>query len=323
MMLARIIKISVFLAAFVFVAGISTYFTLSLIIKSEDTVVVPDFIGKDVIVVLEQLTELELNTKVKGSEYSISVPKNHVIFQEPNAGTEIKKGRDIKIVISRGPQTIVMPNLSGLSLQRARLTLEELDLCRGVLSYAFDIAVESDAVIAQSPPSGTTVNRGFCIDLLVSQGARPKSYKMPDLIGLQLNDALLAIDKSRLTHGEIKVRYRQDSPKSSIVEQFPSPGSRIVEGQSVNLVVNRRKPIASSGSQVTSPSKGFFRYRIDKGFLKRHIQVQLKKDGFSQVLFDNFVRPNQEIWLIIPTDEEATLLVYEDDQLILTEVYEN
>ncbi len=322
-MLARIIKISVFLAAFVFVAGISTYFTLSLIIKSEDTVVVPDFIGKDVIIVLEQLTDLELNTKVKGSEYSIAVPKNHVIFQEPNAGTEIKKGRDIKFVISRGPQKIIMPNLSGLSLQRARLTLEELDLCSGVLSHASDIAVESGTVIAQSPLSGTTVNRGYCIDLLVSQGPRPKSYKMPDLIGLRLDDALLTIDKSRLVHGEIKVKYRQDRPKSSIVDQFPAAGSRIVEGQAVNLVVNRRKPVSASGAQVASPSKWFFRYRIDKGFLKRHIQVQLKKDGFSQVLFDNFVHPGREIWLIIPTDEEAMLLVYEDEQLIRTEVYEN
>ncbi len=322
-MLGRIIKILVFMAAFFFVAGISTYFTLSLIIKSEDTVVVPDFIGKDVVFVLEQLTELELNTKVKSSEYSVEVPKNHVIFQEPKADTEIKKGRDVKIVISRGPQTIVMPNLSGLSLQLARLNLEELDLCRGVLSYTFDFAVDSGGVIAQSPPSGTMVNRGICVDLLVSQGPRAIGYKMPDLVGLQLDDALLAIDRGRLTHGEINVRYRQDRPRSSIVEQFPAPGSRIEEGQAVNLVVNSRKPVTSSGTQVTAPSRGIFRYRIDKGFLKRHIQVQLKKGALSQDLFDDFVSPDQEIWLIIPTDEEATLLVYEDDRLVRTEVYEN
>ena len=122
---------------------------------------------------------------------------------------------------------------------------------------------------------------------------------------------------------EIKVRYHQDKPKSSILEQVPLPGSRVEEWQTVNLVVNRRKSLASNGSLVSEPAKRFFRYRIDNGFLKRHIQIQLKKDGISQDLYDNFIGPDQEIWLIIPTDEEATLLVYEDEKLVHTEIYEN
>ena len=323
-MLGRIIKIAVFILTFTLVAGVSTYVTLNLIIKSEDSVVVPDFIGKDVVVVLEQLTDLELNTKVKGSEYSIEVPKNHVIFQDPKGGTEIKRGRDVKIILSKGPQTIAMPNLVGEPLQRARLTIEDLDLCRGALSLTSDRVVDDGGVMAHSPPAGTTVNRGTCVDLLVSKGPPPRSYKMPDLIGLLLEDALLTIDKNRLTHGEIKARYSKDRPKGSVVEQSPSPGSRIEEGQAVNLVVNRRKQVAVSGGGRDASAKAFFRYTIDKGFLKRHIQVQLKKDGMSQDLFDDFVSPGQEIWLIIPTEEEATLLVYEDDVLVHTAfVYED
>jgi eukaryotic-like serine/threonine-protein kinase len=65
--------------------------TLTLIIKSEDTVIVPELIGKDVVSALERLTELELNAKVKGSEYSTEFPKNHVVFQDPQPGSEIKK----------------------------------------------------------------------------------------------------------------------------------------------------------------------------------------------------------------------------------------
>ena len=97
--------------------GISAYLTLTLIIKSEDTVVVPYLVGKDVVYVLELLTDLGLNTKVKGSEYSADVPKNNVIFQEPAPGAEIKKGRDVRIIISKGPKSILMPNIKGLSVQ--------------------------------------------------------------------------------------------------------------------------------------------------------------------------------------------------------------
>ena len=322
-MFGRIVKFFIIMAVFSIVAGISTYITLSLVIKSEDTVMVPDIIGKDVVNVLEKLTELDLNTKVKGSKYSVEVPKDHVIFQDPSAGSEIKKGRDIKIVISRGPQKIIMPNLSGISLRRARITIEELDLCRGVTSSTSDMVVDKGDIIAQFPLPNSSVNRGFCVDLLVSNGPRPKSFKMPDLVGLQLDDALLTIDKSRLVHGEINVKYHRDKPKSSILEQVPLPGSRTEEWQPVNMVINRKKSLASNGSLVSDSSKRIFRYRIDKGFLKRHILVQLKKGGISQDLYDNFIGPDHEIWLIIPTDDEATLLVYEDEKLVHTEIFEN
>ena len=322
-MFGRIATFFIVMAVFTIVAGISTYITLSLVIKSEDTVLVPDIIGKDVVSVLEDLTELDLNTKVKESQYSVEVPKDHVIFQDPRAGSEIKKGRDIKIVISRGPQIIIMPNFSGISLRRARIAIEELDLCRGATSSTSDLVVDKGDIIAQFPLPGSNVNRGVCVDLLVSNGPRPKSFKMPDLVGLQLDDALLTIDKNHLVHGEINVKYHRDKPKSSILEQVPLPGSRIEEWQPVNMVINRKKSLASNGSLVSEPSKRFFRYRIDKGFLKRHIQVQLKKGGISQDLFDNFIGPDREIWLIIPTDDEATLLVYEDEKLVHTEIFEN
>ena len=315
-MIGRIIKIAAFCVIFIGVAGITSYFTLSFIIKSEDTVIVPDFVGKDVVYVLESLTELGLNTKVKGSEYNADVPKNYIIFQEPKAGSEIKKGRDVKIIFSKGPQMIPMPNLAGLSLQQARLIFEEQDLCRGSLSTVFDIGTDKDTVIAQSPPSGATVRRGSCVDLLVSEGPRPTAYKMPNLSGLQLEDALLTIERYHLPHGEIKTQIEKGKSKNSVLEQEPPAGYRVIEGDAVNLVINRRK-------EAGTVAGGIFHYRIDNGFLKRHIRVQLNRDGLTNDLFDDFVSPGKDIWLIIPRDRPATLLVYDDDRLVRTEVYDN
>jgi len=55
-MIARILKIAALGAAFLLVAGASAYLTLTFIIKSEDTVIVPDLVGKDVVSALELLT---------------------------------------------------------------------------------------------------------------------------------------------------------------------------------------------------------------------------------------------------------------------------
>jgi serine/threonine-protein kinase len=94
-MIPKFAKLAILIVVFLVVAGASAYLTLTLIIKSEDTVIVPDLVGKDVVTALEQLTDLQLNTKVNGSEYSRQFPKNHIIFQEPEPGSEIKKDRDI------------------------------------------------------------------------------------------------------------------------------------------------------------------------------------------------------------------------------------
>ncbi len=322
-MIGRLMKIAVLGAVFIGVAGITAYLTLALIIKSEDTVIVPDFIGKDVVFVLESLTEIGLNTKVKGSEYSNAVPKNHIIFQEPRAGAEIKKGRDVKIIFSKGPQMIPMPNVAGLSLRQARLILEEQDLCRGSLAHAFDHSADKDTVIAQSPASAEIVRRGSCVDLLVSEGPRPASYKMPDLSELQLEDALLTIEKYSLPAGKIKTHDQKDKSKGSVLEQDPPAGYRVSEGDEVNLVINRRKEAGPSPEQAGPAAGGIFHYRIDNGFLKRHIRVQLNRDGLTSDLFDDFVSPGKDIWLIIPNDQPATLLVYDDDRLVRTEVYDN
>ena len=63
-MIAKILKIAALITAFLLVAGASAYLTLTFIMKSEDTVIVPDLVGKDVVSALELLTDLQLNTKV-------------------------------------------------------------------------------------------------------------------------------------------------------------------------------------------------------------------------------------------------------------------
>ena len=85
-MILRAAKYSVLIIVFLCVTGVSAYLTLTYLIKSENRVIVPDLEGRDVVYALEILTDLGLNIKVKGSEYSSDITKNHVIVQEPGPG---------------------------------------------------------------------------------------------------------------------------------------------------------------------------------------------------------------------------------------------
>jgi serine/threonine-protein kinase len=319
--IAKIAKIGAVAFVFVVVAGISAYLTLTLIVKSEDTVIVPDLEGKDVVYALELLTELELNTKVKGSEYTTDIPKNHVVFQEPQPGSEIKKGRDVKIIISKGPKTISMPNLIALSIQQANIILEENGMCQGELSRTYHTELEKDGIIAQVPAAGAVIARGTCIDLLVSKGARPDAFKMPDLAGLTLEDALQSIEKVSLTIGQLNSAYQKGKPRNIIVEQEPVSGQRVIIGSPVSLLINREPQKERSGQLYGQTAGNIFSYRLDFGFLNRRIRVSLNSAGFTNDLFDDFVKAGEEIWLLIPRDKEATLFLYENDRLLKTQSY--
>ena len=318
----RIIKITVLLILFILIAGLSAYLTLTRIIKSENSVIVPAIVGKDVVYALGILTDIGLNTKVKGSEYSPNIPKNHVIFQDPESGTEIKKGRDVRIIISKGTKTILMPNLKGLTIQQAQIILEENGLQREEISLTHSKSVRKDEIIAQDPSNGFVVERGERVALLVSMGTRPVAYKMPDLKGLPLEEAIFLIEKRNLLLGEVKSFLCEDKPENIILSQEPLSGYRVIEGRVVNLVINRKPGKKGAGYLHASKGVSLFTYRLKHGFLKRHIKVKLNCFGVSNNIFDDFMKPGSEIWLVIPNND-ATVLLYEDDKLIKTQVFDS
>jgi serine/threonine-protein kinase len=318
-MILRIGKIAAFFITLVLVVVSSAYLTLTLIIKSEDTVVVPDLNGKDVVYALEILTDLGLNTKVKGSEYSAAAPKNQIIFQEPEPGAEIKKGRDVRIILSKGARTILMPNLKGLSVQQSRIILEENDLCQGEISRTFSKKVEKDDVMAQVPTPGALITRGRCVDILLSTGIRTPTYMMPDLMGLSLDEAIQLLEARNLILGEIKSFFQENKPPNTIARQEPLSGYRVTEASVVNIVINRKPDNKNRESLTDANGIGLFRYRLENGFLKRRIRVRLNSFGFSIDLFNDYAKPGEEIWLFIPSNNDSTVLLYVDSELIKTE----
>ena len=322
-MISRVLKIAILIFVFILIVGASAYLTLTMIIKSEDTVVVPNLAGKNIVYTLELLTNLGLNTKIEGSEYSSEMPKNNVIFQEPEPGSEIKKGRDVRIIISKGPKSILMPNLEKLPVQQARIILEENSLCQGQISSTYSNRIKKDSIIAQVPSAGKMITRNECVNLLVSIGIRPQEYKMPDLKGRFLDSAIPLIENSNLILGKIKSVFYKDKPLNTIIAQEPLSGYFVTEGGTVNLVINRKPGRKGHGYLAGSPGGSLFRYRVNDGFLKRHIRVVLNSFGVSNTIFDEFIQPGEEIWLIIPNNDNTTVFLYEDDKLIKTQVYDD
>ena len=321
-MIAKIAKITALGLAFVLAAGAGAYLTLTLIIKSEDTVIVPNLVGKDVVSALEILTELKLNTKVSGSEYSRQFPKNHVTFQEPDAGSEIKSDRDIRIIISKGPKTILMPNIVNLSEQQARMIIEENGFTQGQMSHTYNDSIEASHVILQVPSAGTKTTRGTSVDILVSSGPRPIAYVMPELSGHSLDQAVLIIENTDMTVGKIRSRFDKRNFRNMVISQDPPAGYSVNVSDPVHLVINRPSGRAN-GDRLHRPLYGsLLQHRIKSGFLKKHVRIEMENAKSTTDLFDDYVRAGHKIWVLIPRDHEASVFIFENDELVTAHLYE-
>jgi len=196
--------------------------------------------------------------------------------------------------------------------------LEENSLCQEEISITYSDNIKKDEIIAQVPSTGSMINRGGCVNLLVSFGIRPPAYKMPNLKGHYLESAIPLIESSNLALGEIKASFYKDKPINVIIDQEPLSGHRVIEGSVVSLVINRKPGENDQGLFHDINGFDLFRYRLKSGFLKRSIRVSLNSYGVSDDLFNGLMKPGEEIWLFIPKNTDATLFLYEDGELAET-----
>ncbi len=301
---------------FMIAAGVSTYLTVHLLISGQDTAVVPDLVGKEVVYALEVLSDLGLNTKVKGAAFDPKVPKHYVIAQKPDPGHEIKRGRDVRLVISRGPRAVIVPNLAGLDLPQANIIIEQNGLVKGHVGHTYHKKVPMKEIVTQYPLPGRTCVRGETVNLLISIGRTPEPIQMLKLVGMGLNQAIDRIENNMLRVGTITIESRPDVADDIVVAHSPEAGYPVQRSKRVALTINRQNPQPIDARRAQG---ALFRYRAPQGFLRQQVRVKISQPTVSYNIYDAFLKPGKEIWLIIPGNAATTLFLYIDGELVKTE----
>ena len=124
---------------------------------------VPNFVGVKYSDILSSPEYIKVRARftfeVSSKQYS-SQPKGEVISQKPNAGTQIKDGQVIKLVVSLGNQNFSMPNVVGLTKQDAYIKLLEAGFSPENISFGEKYLPNAlpEAVVDVTPNVGETVN---------------------------------------------------------------------------------------------------------------------------------------------------------------------
>ncbi|MCD7739564.1 MAG: PASTA domain-containing protein, partial [Lachnospiraceae bacterium] len=211
---------------------ISADVSVGTILNAGDTVTLTVSAGKEG-VVIENVTGLTTDEAVallqqqgftvSASEgYSDTVEKGYVISQNPEGGQTVSKGSAVTIKVSAGSDdsTVRVPNLIGLPLGNCEEELAAVGLSLGTVSETYSDSVEEDLVCEQQYGEGSYVERGTTVDVTVSLGATPTSYRYQAGI-----EAPTAEEAPQYESGDtVQIALISDSGKtlySASVSEFP------------------------------------------------------------------------------------------------------
>lgn len=144
----------------------------------EKTVEMPNLLGnvyQSAKIVLQNY-DLRLNV-TQSNGFSDEYPAGQIMETVPAAGTPLKRGDAVMLVISKGPEKITVPTFVGMMYEGAKVEAEKLGLVVGTPVYEYSGAPVGQ-IIDQDIDETTTVQGGTKITFTVSGNADEQNRVM-------------------------------------------------------------------------------------------------------------------------------------------------
>ncbi|TFV45981.1 Stk1 family PASTA domain-containing Ser/Thr kinase [Blastococcus sp. TF02A-35] len=188
-------------------------------------------------------------------EASPTVPEGSVVESLPATGARVDEGSEVDLVVSSGPDTILIPAVEGLTEEQARANLEQAGFTN-VSTRPFDsVEVDEGRVVSVNPAQNTQAGRNQAITLNISTG----TIEMPDVVNQTLQQARATLQELGFGTGQIEVQSaeRDDVPADTVVESDPAAGRDVGADDLITLVVAVPTPPdepAPSTAPTTTPT---------------------------------------------------------------------
>lgn len=142
----------------------------------------------------------------------------------------------IYLLWPRQSPTVSLENLQNMTVAEAEEYLMSEDLEAGNISETYDDNFEEGMIIETTPVSGTEVERGGTVDMLVSLGEEP--YTMENYVGEMYEDAAEELEAAGFTNVGAENEY-SDEPPGTILDQSVPEGEELYpDGTPVRFTVS-------------------------------------------------------------------------------------
>lgn len=200
---------------------------------------IPDLVNKTQDEAEQIVKDLKLKLVVKSEEYNENVEESKIISQDPayQENYTVKEHSEISVVISKGTETVEVPDVVGKTREEAEKLLKDAGLVAEITEEN-DEKVEAGIVLSQDIEDGETVNKGSTVKLVVSKGSGIVNVEVPSLVGKTEQEA-----RNLLTEAGLKVNVVNDEDESKndgvVLRQSRDAGTEVQEGTTITITVNK------------------------------------------------------------------------------------
>jgi eukaryotic-like serine/threonine-protein kinase len=196
------------------------------------TTTVPNLEGRRLAVAqdMAEAARLELRFEERFSD----VPSGRVISQSVQPGSEVEEGSVVSLVVSKGPELVDVPSVTGIPVAQARTRIKDAGL-EAQVSKEFHDTIRAGVVIDQNPASGQ-IEVGETVALTVSRGQEPIS--LPDVTG-QSEDAAASNLGALGLQVSVTEEFSATVEEGFVIGQSPEAGATVHEGDTATIIVSR------------------------------------------------------------------------------------
>jgi len=193
-----------------------------------------------------------LEGQLVDEKYDDRVPPGVVLSQRPYAGKVVRRGRLVELVLSRGPRSAKVPEVTGQPVDDARTRLEQSYLRLGSVTHRASPR-PAETVLEQRPAAGSRAARDQEVAVVVSGGEGYGSWVAPSGERWVFHTLHLVVPQGPSLQ-RVRVVLRSAGEDETVYDEIRRPG----EEMSLDL-----RARADARLRVTLEDKRIYDERLD------------------------------------------------------------
>ena len=203
---------------------------------------------------------LKANVSYEDDQIHFQLPKLDDTISPDNLSTvnfRIKSMPDMREDIF-GYEEVM--DLIGMNIEKGEDLIIEKGFKVGEIEYRYTEQIEPDTIVGQMPSPFALAPPGSLIDLVVSKRAM---VKVPNFLGLSLDEAKRIFESAELTVGDVSERA-SESPEGTVISQSVKAGEEVRHGTSIDLVIAEKRKAKEEEAESIRELAGIGAYHSDK-----------------------------------------------------------
>lgn len=216
---------------------------------------------------------------VRGEDVaSDTVTSGLAVSSDPGEGTSALLGTEVTVRFSSGSAMVSVPDVSGMTQDKAKEAIEAAGLTLGSATTEDSTTVTKDHVIRTDPVSGTPVQRGSSVSLVLSTG----QGSVPDnIVGMTEDEAKTELNALGLMANTERQTTTDQSQDGRVISTDPGAGASVSKGDSVTIVVGTYQ--AATPTPTATATSATKQVPDVTGLTEAEAKAVLAAEGFTRI----------------------------------------